>query len=141
MQRTRDNNLLIVGGMTLADREMADTLQLLSSARADFALKQAEKSEAERIFEDAGGINTITRVMRSEVITHLRRQEAEVMRKIAALVTQFGAQHPQVERTQAELRDLRREVDAEVTRIVQNARNEYDVALSRMQLVEKKLSN
>jgi uncharacterized protein involved in exopolysaccharide biosynthesis/Mrp family chromosome partitioning ATPase len=140
VQRYREaNNLISVGGMSVGEREMADTLQQLTAARAELSARAAEKDEAERISADpSASVTSLSRVMRSEVITNLRRQESEVQRKIATLVSQYGAQHQQVERTQAELRDLRREIDAEVGRLLQNARNDHAVALGRVKLLEKK---
>jgi polysaccharide biosynthesis transport protein len=141
VQKYREaNNLVTVGGVNVGDRELSDTLAQLTVARADLTLKSAEMQEIDRVGNDLSSAISISRVMRSEVITGLRRQETEVLRKIATLISQFGTQHNQVERAQAELRDLQNEITQETRRLMQTAKNDFAVAVSRAKLLEVKVN-
>src|SRR5262249_40813704 len=51
----------------------------------------------------------------------------------------LGSQHPTLQRVRAQLADLRRQIDSEITRILAGVRNEYEVAKSREASLEADL--
>jgi succinoglycan biosynthesis transport protein ExoP len=134
-----DNDLISVGGLTVSEREIAETVTQLIVARTEGASKRAELQQVEALASDPAAVTSISRVLESQVIRDLRRQESEVTRKLAAATNQFGEHDTQAEMARAELRDVRSEVSREVQRIIQNARNDYEISKSRIRFLEENL--
>jgi len=136
----KEHALVVVGGVAADEREMSDLMVQLASARADAANKLAEKDEVERLLADPNATTSLARVLKSELIARLRQQEAEVLRRLAVLTTQFGPLNGQVQRTHAEIRDLRGQTQQETARVIQSATYEFAVADARVKILEDKLA-
>jgi uncharacterized protein involved in exopolysaccharide biosynthesis len=135
------NNLLSVGGMTVSERQISETVSQLILARADGASRRAELEQVESLASDPDAAASISGVLQSEVIRDLRRQESEVRRKLVAVSNQFGARDGQADAARAELEDVSSEITREVKRIVRNARNHHEVAQSRIRFLESSLAS
>ena len=134
------HNLVQVAGQTMYEREIAETLAQLTAARADAANKYSEISQIELLSKQPDGMTSLSRALSSATIGQLRQQEAEIMRKLSTLANQYGKQDPLVIRTQDELKDLRAEIDKEIARVVQNTRNDYEVASGKVKLMDDRLT-
>jgi uncharacterized protein involved in exopolysaccharide biosynthesis len=134
-----DNDLVSVGGLTVSEREIAETVTQLIVARTEGASKRAELQQVEALASDPDAATSISRVLESQVVRDLRGQESEVMRKLAAATNQFGEHDTQAEMARAELRDVRSEISREIQRIIQNARNDYEISKSRIRFLEENL--
>ena len=117
--------------ITISDQQLSDLNGKLIAARADVAEKRAKYEQAVHVTTHGGNLQAIPDVVRSNVISSLRTQQAEVARKEADLSAHYGDQHPLVINTRAERRDIERSISAEVQRILVNLKNDYDVAKSR----------
>jgi exopolysaccharide transport family protein len=131
----KEHNLQATGSgdnkITISDQQLSDLNGKLIAARADVAEKRAKYEQAVHVTTHGGNLQAIPDVVRSNVISGLRGQQAEVARKEADLSAHYGDQHPLVINTRAERRDLERSISAEVQRILVNLKNDYDVAKSR----------
>jgi succinoglycan biosynthesis transport protein ExoP len=136
----KEHALVAVGGVAADEREMSDLLVQLASARTDAANKMAEKDEVERLLAHPNATASLARVLKSELIARLRQQEAEVLRRLAILTAQFGPMNGDVQRTQAEIRDLRDQTRQEIARVIQSATYESTVADARVKMLEVKLT-
>ena len=128
------NNLVSASGdakITLNDQQMSEMNGKLATARAETAEKRAKYEQVQQIIAKSGNIQAIPDVVRSTVIGEMRKQQAEVARKEADLVARYSDAHPSVINARAERRDIERSIAAEVTRILGNLRNDYDVAKAR----------
>ena len=110
------------------------------AAQADTAEKRAKLEQAEQVRQNKGNAQAIPDVLRSGVIGGLRSSFTEVSRKEADLTARYGAQHPLVVNVRAERRDLEGAMSAEIGRILQVLKNDYDVALARQRALEKSLA-
>ncbi|HSI39140.1 MAG TPA: polysaccharide biosynthesis tyrosine autokinase [Xanthobacteraceae bacterium] len=117
---------------TLNETQMSEISGNLVAARADAAEKQAKFAQAQRIIREGGNVQAVPDVLRSQVISNLRGQQAEVNRREADLVARYGERHPLVVNVRAERRELERQINAEVTRVIGVLKNDYDVAQSRV---------
>jgi len=130
----RDNNLASATSDSKApvsDQQLAELNAKLVAARADTAEKRAKFEQAAQVKDKGGNLQAIPDVVRSTVISDLRKQEAEVTRKEADLIARYSDQHPTVVNAKAERRDIERNIGAEVARIITNLKNDYDVATAR----------
>ncbi|HMK90058.1 MAG TPA: polysaccharide biosynthesis tyrosine autokinase [Methylocystis sp.] len=131
----KEHGLLATGSgdnrVMISEQQLSDLNTRLIEARADVAEKRARYEQAARVTAHGGNMQAIPDVVRSNVITELRRQQAEVTRKLADLGAHYGGQHPLVINAQAERRDIERAITAEVQRILLNLKNDYEVSKSR----------
>lgn len=117
---------------TINEQQLSEINANLVSARADAAEKRAKYDQAQRLISEGGNVQTIPDVIKSPVVASLRGQQADVTRREADLVTRYGERHPLVVNVRAERREIERQISAEVTRIIANLKNDYDVANSRV---------
>lgn len=130
------NELFSIGGLTVSEREIAETVTQLILARNEAANKAAILRQMEPLAADPNAVNSVTTVLESPVVRDLRRQAAEVSRKLATVTAQFGENDNQAITARAELRDVRNELSLEIQRIVQSAQNDYEIAKSRVKFFE-----
>lgn len=116
-------NLFDVEGGSVAQRRYGDLSRELTVANVQLADARARLGR---------GGSQVREVTSSPVIGELRKQEAELARRVADLASQYGQRHPQMLNARAELVDVRRSIDAETSRIVASLQNEVAVAEARV---------
>jgi capsular exopolysaccharide synthesis family protein len=79
------------------------------------------------------------RLLTSQLIEGLRRQEADLERNRAQLATRYGPRHPRLREANAELLDVRLLIDDEMARIAQGLRQEAALARERVNVLEGQL--
>lgn len=126
------NNLVMTNTGTVNEQQLSEINGKLVGARAEAAEAKAKLDQATRIIGEKGNIQAIPDVLRSSVISNLRTQQAEVVRREADLVSRYGDRHPGVVNVRAERREIERQITNEVDRIVGNLKNAYDVTQSRV---------
>lgn len=114
----------------LTAQQISELNSELIAVRARRAEAEARLSQVERRLQ-AGGVTSAAEVLGSELVTALRQEESAVRRNKAELATEYGPLHPRMRNVEAELNDLRANIDSEVRKIVQQLRNETQVARSR----------
>ena len=120
------------GGLTLADRQVAQLNEQLVMARARAAEAQAKFSQLRQITADKlHSAASSPDVLESSVLTNLRNLYAEAARKHAELTARYGTRHPQVVSVKAELANLSKQIEEELERIVASAKTEVEMAKSR----------
>jgi uncharacterized protein involved in exopolysaccharide biosynthesis len=116
--------------------ELSTQLVLARSARAE---ADARLRQVRSLLNSANGVDSVAEVLSSPLIQRLREQEAEVERKIAELLTEYGDKHPRMINIRAEMRDLRAKITSEVNKIVQNLRGEVSVVRARENSLQSSL--
>ncbi|MEZ5923333.1 MAG: Wzz/FepE/Etk N-terminal domain-containing protein [Hyphomicrobiaceae bacterium] len=134
-----ENGLQSTEGHPLDERELTRTAEQLIVARADTAGALARYQQVEGLSATAEGQETIASVLENNTITALKEELARVARRHAELSTRYGELHPEMIKAQAELRDARHQLSAEVQKLVTNLRNEYEVARGRQESLEADL--
>jgi succinoglycan biosynthesis transport protein ExoP len=115
-----------VQGSSGAELRYVELSRELSLAEADLARAAARAGQLQ------GGIDTLAEGGASPVITDLRRQEAELNRRVAELSTLYGDRHPTMINARAELRDIQRSLARERQRLVEQVTTEREVAQARV---------
>ena len=135
----REENKLTVsseGTVAVSEQQLSELNGKLITARSEMAEKRAKFEQAQQVKEGNGNLQAIPDVVRSSVISDLRKQEAEVKRKEADLVARYSDAHPTVVNARAERRDIEQSISNEVNRIIVNLKNDYDVAKAREQSLQ-----
>lgn len=138
----QDNNLTVSseGTVAVGEQQLSELNAKLVAARTDTAEKRAKYDQARQVKDRGGDLQAIPDVVRSLVISDLRKQEAEVTRKEADLVARYSEAHPAVVNARAERRDIERSISAEVSRIIANLKNDFDVAKARENSLQTSLN-
>src|SRR5205814_2072667 len=97
-------------------------------------LQQIESASAGQ-----GSLASIQDVLQSQVIRDLREKHARAAGRLAEASSRYGARHPEVVDAQAQERDARRAIDAEIQRIANGARHEHALASAQVTSLEKQL--
>lgn len=133
-----ENNLVTARPGSLSEQQANEINAQLVSARAQSVEKKNKFEQAKGILE-SGRIDSMAEVMGSPVIVTLRNQDAVIAREEADLLTRYGPEHPSIVKIRAQRSDLRRQVSAEVARVVASLKTDYDLARTREQSLQSSL--
>jgi polysaccharide biosynthesis transport protein len=125
------NNLTVSQGVTVNDQQITDLNNQLIGARVQTAEARAKFNQAQQMSKSGGDPGGINAAISSDTISKLRAQYADIAKNEADLSSKYGPRHPLVANVHAQLRDTQRLINEEIQRIMQSARNDYDVARSR----------
>jgi capsular exopolysaccharide synthesis family protein len=125
------HGLLSTEGHTMAEQEVSTLNTQIAQAKADAAEKQARLAAAQSQLRSGSGGADVGAALGSDTIKELRKNEAELSVKLAQLKTDFTDDYPDVKRTQAQLKDIRAEIQTEINRIMSNLRAEAQAAAGR----------
>lgn len=134
-----ENGLQTTEGHPLDERELTRAAEQLILSRAETAGALARYQQVEGLALTEKGQETVASVLSSDTITALKEEQARVARRVAELATRYGPLHPEMVQAQAELKDARQHLAAEVAKHVANLRNEYEVAKGRQESLEASL--
>lgn len=124
-----DNNLLGNDATASTETELAALDQQVSDARADAADKEARVAAASAAAQNNSVDGTESGAsMASNTIGVLRQKEAEVSATLSQLSTEFRSDYPLVKKTEAELGNIRSEIQAETHRIISSLRSDSRAA-------------
>ncbi len=115
---------------SIGEQQAGEINSHLVGARAQVVEKQAKYEQARSIL-DNGRIESMAEVMASPVILNLRGAEAGVAREEADLLTRYGPEHPSIIKIRAQRSDLRRQIAAELSRVVGSLKTDYEMAMAR----------
>jgi succinoglycan biosynthesis transport protein ExoP len=128
------------GTSTIASQQITELNGAIGAAEVQLSLKQAKVEQARAVRQSGGNIEGLPEVMASGVISSLRAQQTEIMRKLAEmqpLPSQHDtARRPEAIRAEEGLRAIQGQITAEEDRIVANLENDY--AASRNNVIALK---
>jgi capsular exopolysaccharide synthesis family protein len=125
------NNLYSAEGATMAEQEVSALNQQIAQAEAESAEKQAKAAAAlEQVRRGSGGAD-VSAAVGSDTIKELRKEEAEKSAQLALLQSQFKPEYPEVKRVQAEVDELRAEIQQELNRIMSSVKADASASAQR----------
>jgi succinoglycan biosynthesis transport protein ExoP len=143
------NNIVTSGGKPLDDQQITDLnsrLVAAGSATADAsarvkryqAILNANSTDSPLIGTlDAAGSDSVN----GPIITNLRTQYLELVRREREWSARFGHDHVAVVNLRAKMRDIRTSILDEVRRLAEASRSEFEIARQRQQEIENQLNN
>lgn len=134
------NDLLDAGGLTVNEQQLSELNAQLILARSDRAERQARYQRSQTIIRQGGNLDEIGDVLKSAVIADMRRQQAEMERKLADLSSRYGEKYPTVINARNERNGLRQQIYSEAKRIVAGLKNDVEVANTRVESLEDSLN-
>lgn len=134
-----DNNLFKIKELDLTERQLSDHVDKLSAARDRVSRAEAIVLQTQHLGGDADRLRSLDKVLDSKVILELRGQFARVQRQLSIAEGRYGANHVSVSNARAELKNLNRLINLEIERLVNNSKNELDMARIQVALLERGL--
>lgn len=123
------NNIVGVGGRSLSEEQLSlnNTQLVAARTRATEAKAKYDQITATRAANIEAG--AIPEAVASNTMTALRAQLGAALAREADLVSSLGARHPSLASSQSQVRDARRQIAEELSRIARAAKAEYDRAV------------
>lgn len=135
-----DNGLADGGdGKTLAGEQLSELNAQIVLARSNLAEQEAKYRQVNSLHKAGSNVDSIAAVMNSPLISNLRGQQADLLRKEAELATKYGDRHPQMIALRDEMKNLDAKIGEEVKRIIKNLANEVAIAKARLNSLETSL--
>lgn len=122
------NGLFNTDGTSISEAELSALNQRIADAQADSAEKQARVAAALSQAQQGSGGSDVGATLASNTIGALRQKEADVSATVAQLQTQFRPDYPELQKSQAELRDIRKQLQSETNRILSSLKADADAA-------------
>ncbi|HEY1796201.1 MAG TPA: polysaccharide biosynthesis tyrosine autokinase [Stellaceae bacterium] len=127
------HGLIQQNGTTLTQQQLSELNAKLVDARADAAQKKARVD----LLAKGGSVQSIPDIGSSAALQSLRQQLSSLSAQEADLLARYGSAHPLVVNIRAQERDVERSIGAESGRIAAGIRNDYELARSRLDTLEK----
>jgi polysaccharide biosynthesis transport protein len=126
----QQNNLFGASGVTQIEQQVTRLNEQLITAKVETAEKLARFNQVQSLAR-SGSLQSYSGFVSSSTVSNLRVQESEALGDVANLAGKYGDNHPQLINAKAKLRDVRKQINDEANRMVDNARSEYTIAQSR----------
>jgi capsular exopolysaccharide synthesis family protein len=126
-------------GGTITDQQVATIASELGKAAADTAAAQSTASAARSEAQKAG-TESVSQVLKSEALSELRRQRAQVLRDQAQIATVYGPQHPASVRINQQLAELDHEIDKAASGVVRSIESDASAAAGREATLRARLA-
>ena len=140
------NNFVGTQDTLISDQQLSASNQRLASARAATLDAQAKYDQIEASRHASADAGAIPEALQSPTIANLRAQHAEARKRLAELAGELGPLHPSLRQMEKQVEDLRRNVNEEIDRFAQSAKNDltrardYEASLNRALEAQKRQS-
>jgi exopolysaccharide transport family protein len=133
------NNLLSASGASLTEQEISAHQESLAAAKVQVAEDAARLSTAMAQLAQGSRGDDVGEALASPVVQELRKQRAEVSRKVAELEVSFKDGYPELDKAKSELRDIDQQIQAEIQRTITNLRARLSVSRQRAAAIQANL--
>ena len=114
------------------------TAQKLAQLNSQLVQAESARVEAETRYKQALQLkdnplilDSIPEVLRNQLIQSIKKTEVDLYKRISELSGKYGREHPKMKAANSELQSLQQRKAAEVNRVIDSLRNEYEVAQAR----------
>lgn len=133
------NNLVSASGRLVSEQQLSELNTQVGLARTETARMQARFERLQQIVRDKQPLASVTESIGSPVINELRVRFLQASKTEAEISTKLGPNHIQAANLRAEMREYERLILDELTRLAENTRSEYQIALDRQKATEAAL--
>lgn len=133
------------GAVALEDRQnivvqrLADLNAAVTRARTDRIEKEAVYDQIRAIQSDRAAVDTFPAILNNTFIQQLKGQLNELQRARAQMAEKLGARHPDMVKVQSAIETTESRINAEVQKVVQALRNDYQAALANERALQASL--
>ncbi|MEH6696271.1 MAG: Wzz/FepE/Etk N-terminal domain-containing protein [Hyphomonas sp.] len=134
-----ETGLLSAQGATLTEQQIAYNTTQKSQLQAQLNRARSRYDNMKRQIDSGVGIDAIAEVLDSPVISGLKAQRAQILRRVAELETTLGPSHPELIGARNEAADIERQIESEVSRIAANLENEVKAAQDQINSINSNI--
>ena len=125
-------------GATMDRQALTELNAQLTQAQIEVTNFRARYEQTERA-RASGKLDGLPELTDSRVVTDIRGKQADTAKELSSLSAVYGRNYPEVLRLQQGQRILQQQLDAEVSRIVETQRNQYQAAVARERMMSNRL--
>jgi succinoglycan biosynthesis transport protein ExoP len=126
-------------GVTLNTAQLSALHSQLIETRAQRAERESKLGLLRRVRSGGEGFETVTEILASPVIAHLKTLQTELLRQEAQLSQEYGPRHPKIIEVRAEKQGLADKIYREVQNIINAFESEVSFLRNREQALEQSL--
>lgn len=130
-QFRRDYGLVEIGGASLLRQQIAQLNNQLINVETERAELEARYSQVLALTGSPDKLESVDGVLSSNVITQLRLQESRFRHRVAELEARYQDKYPPLVQAREQLDEQLAMIRTEINRIVQNLRNQVEIARVR----------
>ncbi|BBC70952.1 conserved hypothetical protein [Altererythrobacter sp. B11] len=120
-----------MGNSTIVDQQIGPLSTQLATAESEAAEARATLAAARRQIAQ-GGLDAVSAVRGSPVISDLRRQRAEVLRNMGEVLARYGERHPESIKIREQLSALDQQIQDEAQRAIGSLEAQASAAEARV---------
>ena len=128
-------------GPTLNQQELSDLNRSLIVARGELAEKQAKLRLVREMRASGDDLVAVADVANAALMSRLREQEAEILRREAEYGSLYGPRHPRMLDLQREKFELQAKIADEVQRVARTLETDVQVTATRIATIESQLES
>lgn len=136
-----EHDLVNFDGKFGTDNQLSELNSHLIIARTARAQAEARLEQTREIINSNDDTASIAEVLSSELISKLREQESEVLRKKSELESRYGPRHPLMIKVRAEIDNINDNIEREIKKIILGIEYEVSAAKIKEKSMEKSLEN
>ncbi len=133
------NNIIGVGGKSISEEQLALSNAQLVASRTRVTEAKAKYDQTRSVSPNGIEAGAIPEAVASNTMTALRSQLGAALNKEADMRASLGARHPALSGAQAQVRDARRQITEELSRIARAAKAEYDRAVEAERQIARRV--
>lgn len=138
LAETRSEYQFIAGrGAALTATELEQLNRELIQTRAAQAKIEAKLALVDHLKANGGRLDTLPEAIASPVITQLRMQEVELIRRVEDNPAVYGEEHPKTLATRQEMAKISTRIGEEIDRIVSGLQNELSALSTQADAIQK----
>ncbi len=136
-----DNDMETAMGNTLTEQNVAYLTTQKTQVEVELSRLRARYDSMRRQLASGGGVEGISEVLESPLITRLKEQLSTIRGRVGDLETRLGPQHPELIGARAEQADIESQINAEMNRIATNLENEVQVKQDQLNRIQAQINS
>ena len=101
---------------------------------------QTRYEQTKRLINQPGMLDSIPAILNNTLIQGIKTDEVNLSKRFSELSKKYGPKHPQIVALKAEMKTLDRRRKAEIKKVINSLKNEYEVSLARENSVKYALT-
>lgn len=135
-----ENNIVNSSGSLINEQGLTQSNQMLVRATGETSAALAKLEQIRQLQRSGELSQSLPEAVVSQTITRLRERYAAAKQRQQSLSAQLLPSHPRMQGIEAEVESARSAINAELRRIANVAKNEYDRALANQKQIEAQIS-
>jgi polysaccharide biosynthesis transport protein len=135
LQQYREKNdaLSLEDRQNIVVQKLADLNGAVTRAKTERLQKEAMYRQLVAVQDDPAALDTFPAILSNQFIQHEKAELAGLQRKQAQLAEKYGEKHPEMIEAQSAIEAAQSKLRAEIAKVVQAVRTEYQAAVAQEQ--------